>query len=116
MEKTLGDKTRAVKIRRGLVSRTHATRETSTLLERNPSSRIKDYNYDLVHGACCENVVGFTSPSLSVSLGPILVDGQNYFLPMATTEGVLGSKSTSRGAKAINAGGGAVTVVHPATV
>jgi hydroxymethylglutaryl-CoA reductase (NADPH) len=108
LEKTLGDKTRAVKIRRGLVSRTHATRETSTLLERSLLP-YKDYNYDLVHGACCENVVGYLPLPVGVA-GPILVDGQNYFLPMATTEGVLVA-STSRGAKAINAGGGAVTVV-----
>ncbi|KAL5118576.1 3-hydroxy-3-methylglutaryl-coenzyme A (HMG-CoA) reductase isozyme [Pleosporales sp. CAS-2024a] len=108
LEKTLGDKTRAVKIRRGLVARTHATRETSTLLERSLLP-YKDYNYDLVHGACCENVVGYLPLPLGVA-GPILVDGQNYFLPMATTEGVLVA-STSRGAKAINAGGGAVTVV-----
>jgi hydroxymethylglutaryl-CoA reductase (NADPH) len=108
LEKTLGDKTRAVKIRRGLVSRTHATRETSTLLERSLLP-YKDYNYDLVHGACCENVVGYLPLPLGVA-GPILVDGQNYFLPMATTEGVLVA-STSRGAKAINAGGGAVTVI-----
>jgi hydroxymethylglutaryl-CoA reductase (NADPH) len=108
LEKTLGDKTRAVKIRRGLISRTHATRETSTLLERSLLP-YKDYNYDLVHGACCENVVGYLPLPLGVA-GPILIDGQNYFLPMATTEGVLVA-STSRGAKAINAGGGAVTVV-----
>lgn len=108
LEKTLGDKTRAVKIRRGLVSRTHATRETSTLLERSLLP-YKDYNYDLVHGACCENVVGYLPLPLGVA-GPILIDGQNYFLPMATTEGVLVA-STSRGAKAINAGGGAVTVI-----
>ncbi|KAF2110942.1 hydroxymethylglutaryl-coenzyme A reductase-domain-containing protein [Lophiotrema nucula] len=108
LEKTLGDKTRAVKIRRGLVSRTHATRETSSLLERSLLP-YKDYNYDLVHGACCENVVGYLPLPLGVA-GPIMVDGQNYFLPMATTEGVLVA-STSRGAKAINAGGGAVTVV-----
>lgn len=108
LEKTLGDKTRAVKIRRGLVSRTHATRETSTLLERSLLP-YEHYNYDLVHGACCENVIGYLPLPLGVA-GPILVDGQNYFLPMATTEGVLVA-STSRGAKAINAGGGAVTVV-----
>ncbi|EUC45411.1 hypothetical protein COCMIDRAFT_95702 [Bipolaris oryzae ATCC 44560] len=108
LEKTLGDKTRAVKIRRGLVSRTHATRETSTLLERSLLP-YKDYNYDLVHGACCENVVGYLPLPLGVA-GPMLIDGQNYFLPMATTEGVLVA-STSRGAKAINAGGGAVTVI-----
>lgn len=108
LEKTLGDKTRAVKIRRGLVSRTHATRETSTLLEHSLLP-YKDYNYDLVHGACCENVIGYLPLPLGVA-GPIMVDGQNYFLPMATTEGVLVA-STSRGAKAINAGGGVTTVV-----
>ncbi|KAF1952847.1 hypothetical protein CC80DRAFT_421363 [Byssothecium circinans] len=108
LEKTLGDKTRAVKIRRGLVSRTHATRETSTLLEHSLVP-YKDYNYDLVHGACCENVIGYLPLPLGVA-GPIMVDGQNYFLPMATTEGVLVA-STSRGAKAINAGGGVTTVV-----
>lgn len=108
LEKTLGDKTRAVKIRRGLISRTHATRETSTLLERSKLP-YKDYNYDLVHGACCENVIGYLPLPLGVA-GPLMVDGQNYFLPMATTEGVLVA-STSRGAKAINAGGGATTVL-----
>jgi hydroxymethylglutaryl-CoA reductase (NADPH) len=108
LEKTLGDKTRAVKVRRGLISRTHATRETSTLLERSLVP-YKDYNYELVHGACCENVIGYIPLPLGVA-GPIMVDGQNYFLPMATTEGVLVA-STSRGAKAINAGGGATTVI-----
>ena len=108
LEKTLGDKTRAVKIRRGLVSRTYATRETSTLLERSLLP-YKNYNYDLVHGACCENVIGYLPLPLGVA-GPIMIDGQNYFLPMATTEGVLVA-STSRGSKAINAGGGVTTVV-----
>ncbi|KAF2198412.1 3-hydroxy-3-methylglutaryl-coenzyme A reductase [Delitschia confertaspora ATCC 74209] len=108
LEKTLGDKTRAVKVRRGLVSRTHATRETSNLLERSKLP-YEHYNYDLVHGACCENVIGYLPLPLGVA-GPLLVDGQNYFLPMATTEGVLVA-STSRGAKAINAGGGAITVL-----
>ncbi|KAF2815663.1 3-hydroxy-3-methylglutaryl-coenzyme A reductase [Mytilinidion resinicola] len=108
LEKTLGDKTRAVKIRRAVVSRTHATRETSTLLERSKLP-YENYNYDLVHGACCENVIGYLPLPVGVA-GPMMVDGQNYFLPMATTEGVLVA-STSRGAKAINSGGGAVTVI-----
>jgi hydroxymethylglutaryl-CoA reductase (NADPH) len=54
-------------------------------------------------------VIGYLPLPVGVA-GPIMVDGQNYFLPMATTEGVLVA-STSRGAKAINAGGGAVTVL-----
>ncbi|KAF2093630.1 3-hydroxy-3-methylglutaryl-coenzyme A reductase [Rhizodiscina lignyota] len=108
LEKTLENKTRAVKIRRALVSRTHATRQTSSLLE---TSKVpyENYDYDRVFGACCENVIGYLPLPLGVA-GPLMIDGQNYFLPMATTEGVLVA-STSRGCKAINAGGGAVTVV-----
>jgi hydroxymethylglutaryl-CoA reductase (NADPH) len=39
-----------------------------------------------------------------------VIDGQSFFIPMATTEGVLVA-SASRGCKAINSGGGAVTVL-----
>ncbi|KAE9963878.1 hypothetical protein BLS_008841 [Venturia inaequalis] len=108
LEKTLGDMTRAVKIRRAVISRTHATRETSGLLESS-NLPYKHYDYERVHGACCENVIGYLPLPVGVA-GPMMIDGQNYFLPMATTEGVLVA-STSRGAKAINAGGGAQTVI-----
>ncbi|KAI9716716.1 MAG: 3-hydroxy-3-methylglutaryl-coenzyme A (HMG-CoA) reductase isozyme [Chrysothrix sp. TS-e1954] len=108
LEDTLGNKTRAVKIRRSLISRTAATAAFSSRLE-DSKLPYEFYNYDLVHKACCENVIGYVPLPLGVA-GPIKVDGQNYFLPMATTEGVLVA-STSRGAKAINAGGGAVTVL-----
>ena len=117
IEKTLEDPslmsrlaslTRAVKIRRAIVSRTPTTSEPTSVLETSKTP-YKDFNYELVHGACCENVIGYLPLPLGVA-GPLLVDGQNYFLPMATTEGVLVA-STSRGCKAINAGGGAVTVV-----
>lgn len=108
LERSLKDCTRAVKIRRAIISRTAATAETTSLLE---SSLLpyKYYNYDRVLGACCENVVGYLPLPLGVA-GPIVIDGQSFFLPMATTEGVLVA-STSRGSKAINAGGGAVTVL-----
>ncbi|KAM3424804.1 3-hydroxy-3-methylglutaryl coenzyme A reductase [Cercospora zeina] len=108
LEKTLGDKTRAVKIRRGLISRTPATADITSKLERSKLP-YENFDYDRVHGACCENVVGYLPLPLGVA-GPITIDGKSYFLPMATTEGVLVA-STSRGAKAINAGGGAVTVL-----
>ena len=108
LEKTLGDKTRAVKIRRSVISRTPATSELSSKLEKSLLP-YESFDYDRVHGACCENVIGYLPLPLGVA-GPITIDGQNYFLPMATTEGVLVA-STSRGAKAINAGGGATTVV-----
>ena len=42
--------------------------------------------------------------------GPLVIDGKSYFIPMATTEGVLVA-STNRVCKAINSGGGAVTVL-----
>ena len=99
---------RAVKVRRAVVSRTPATREITRVLEKSKAP-YKDYNYELVHGACCENVIGYLPIPLGVA-GPLVIDGRNFFLPMATTEGVLVA-STSRGCKAINAGGGAVTVV-----
>lgn len=104
----LASLTRAVKIRRTLVSKTPATAEFSNLLE---SSKLpyEDYNYENVHGACCENVVGYMPLPLGVA-GPVIIDDQPYYLPMATTEGVLVA-STSRGCKAINAAGGARTVL-----
>ncbi|KAL4735520.1 hydroxymethylglutaryl-coenzyme A reductase-domain-containing protein [Aspergillus similis] len=100
--------TRAVKIRRAVVSRTPATSAVTSSLETSKLP-YKDYNYALVHGACCENVIGTLPLPLGVA-GPLTIDGQSYFIPMATTEGVLVA-SASRGAKAINAGGGAVTVL-----
>lgn len=108
LEKTLEDKERAVKIRRAMVSRTPATVENTRLLE-DSLLPYKNYDYDRVHGACCENVIGYLPLPLGVA-GPLVIDGKNYFLPMATTEGVLVA-STSRGCKAINAGGGAITVL-----
>ena len=101
-------KTRAVKVRRSVVSRTPETAEFTSLLEYSDLP-YKHYDYDRVYGACCENVIGYLPLPLGVA-GPIVIDGRSYFLPMATTEGVLVA-STSRGAKAINAGGGAVTVL-----
>ncbi|KAJ6131508.1 hypothetical protein N7523_001214 [Penicillium sp. IBT 18751x] len=117
LEKTMEDEnlmsrvdafTRAVKIRRAVIARTPATSHITSSLEVSKLP-FKDYNYGLVHGACCENVIGYLPLPLGVA-GPIKIDGQDYFIPMATTEGVLVA-STSRGSKAINAGGGAVTVL-----
>jgi hydroxymethylglutaryl-CoA reductase (NADPH) len=108
LEKTLGNTTRAVKIRRAIISRTPATSETTSLLETSKLP-YEHYDFDRVLGACCENVIGYMPLPLGVA-GPIVIDGQSFFLPMATTEGVLVA-STNRGCKAINSGGGAVTVL-----
>ncbi|KAF9977396.1 3-hydroxy-3-methylglutaryl-coenzyme A (HMG-CoA) reductase isozyme [Actinomortierella ambigua] len=104
LEKTLGDLTRAVKIRRALVSRnTHTKTLESSLLPMH------HYDYSKVMGQCCENVIGYLPLPVGVA-GPFNVDGESLYLPMATTEGCLVA-STSRGCKAINAGGGATTVL-----
>lgn len=108
LEKTLADTTRAVKIRRSVISRTPATSDKTALLERSLLP-YQYYDYDRVLGACCENVIGYMPLPVGIA-GPLNIDGEDFFLPMATTEGVLVA-STSRGCKAINAGGGAVTVL-----
>jgi hydroxymethylglutaryl-CoA reductase (NADPH) len=108
LEKTLGDKVRAVKIRRSVIARTSATKDLTSKLE-NSLLPYKYMDYDRVFGACCENVIGYTPLPIGVA-GPLTIDGRSYFLPMTTTEGVLVA-SVSRGCKAINAGGGAVTVL-----
>ncbi|KAI3319756.1 3-hydroxy-3-methylglutaryl-coenzyme A reductase [Xylariaceae sp. AK1471] len=108
LEKSLRDCTRAVKIRRSIISRTRATASITSLLEQSKLP-YENYAWEQVLGACCENVIGYMPIPVGVA-GPLVIDGQSYFIPMATTEGVLVA-STSRGAKAINAGGGAVTVL-----
>ncbi|EAU29414.1 3-hydroxy-3-methylglutaryl-coenzyme A reductase [Aspergillus terreus NIH2624] len=100
--------TRAVRIRRAAVSKTPSTQNLCSGLAESLLP-YRDYNYELVHGACCENVVGYLPLPLGVA-GPMVIDGQALFIPMATTEGVLVA-SASRGCKAINAGGGATTML-----
>ncbi|PHH93209.1 hypothetical protein CDD83_10147 [Cordyceps sp. RAO-2017] len=108
LEKTLKDFTRAVKVRRMIISRTKATAGLTNGLARSKLP-YQSYNWERVFGACCENVVGYLPLPVGVA-GPLVIDGQSYFIPMATTEGVLVA-STSRGCKAINSGGGAITVL-----
>jgi hydroxymethylglutaryl-CoA reductase (NADPH) len=67
------------------------------------------YDYDKVMGQCCENVVGYVPLPLGIA-GPLRIDGRALPIPMATTEGALVA-STSRGCKALNAGGGVTTVL-----
>ncbi|KAI3478166.1 hypothetical protein L1887_59940 [Cichorium endivia] len=104
LEKVLQDHERAVRVRRALVSRASHTKtlESSLLPHR-------DYDYAKVMGACCENVVGYMPIPVGIA-GPLNIDGQVMPIPMATTEGTLVA-STSRGCKALNAGGGVTTVL-----
>ncbi|CAO3615535.1 unnamed protein product [Cunninghamella echinulata] len=104
LEKTLGDLERAVSIRRSLISRASITKT----LEHS-ALPLENYHYDKVMGACCENVIGYIPLPVGIA-GPLNIDGEAIHIPMATTEGCLVA-SAARGCKAINAGGGASTVV-----
>ncbi|KAF9041379.1 hydroxymethylglutaryl-coenzyme A reductase-domain-containing protein [Panaeolus papilionaceus] len=106
LEKVLGmtELERAVRIRRALISRSS---KTQTL--ESSDIPLTNYDYSRVLGACCENVVGYIPIPLGIA-GPLNIDGQQFPIPMATAEGTLVA-STSRGCKALNAGGGVSTVL-----
>ena len=104
LEKKLDDTTRAVLVRRKALS---VLAESPVLVsEKLP---FRNFDYDRVFGACCENVIGYMPIPVGV-IGPLIIDGASYHIPMATTEGCLVA-SAMRGCKAINAGGGATTVL-----
>ncbi|PFX34975.1 3-hydroxy-3-methylglutaryl-coenzyme A reductase-like isoform X1 [Stylophora pistillata] len=98
LEKVLKDPARAVRIRRSVVSKKLSS---DTDLFDLPCDH---YNYSDVVGACCENVIGYMPVPVGVA-GPLLLDGENYHVPMATTEGCLVA-STNRGCRALLLSGG----------
>lgn len=101
LESKLGDCKRAASIRREALQRL-----TGKSLAGLP---LEGFDYDSILGQCCEMPVGYVQIPVGIA-GPLLLDGVEYSVPMATTEGCLVA-STNRGCKAIHLSGGASSVV-----
>ncbi|XP_044744697.1 3-hydroxy-3-methylglutaryl-coenzyme A reductase-like [Coccinella septempunctata] len=102
LEKALNNLERGVAIRRKIL-------EKSLGISKFENLPYKNYDYSSVQGSCCENVVGYVPVPLGVA-GPLNVDGEMYYIPMATTEGCLVA-STNRGCRAVEHCGIRSTIV-----
>lgn len=101
LETKLGDCRRAAGIRREALRRI-----TGRGLDSLP---LDGFDYESILGQCCELTVGYVQLPVGIA-GPLLLNGREYYIPMATTEGCLVA-STNRGCKAIAVSGGAESVV-----
>lgn len=101
LEKKLGDYERAVTVRRSLYEH--------VLAKDLGGIPHLGYDYNKVFGANCEIVIGYVPIPLGI-VGPLTINGEHIYVPMATTEGCLVA-STNRGCKAISASGGCYSVV-----
>nr|ADJ18178.1 3-hydroxy-3-methylglutaryl coenzyme A reductase [Eucalyptus grandis x Eucalyptus urophylla] len=101
LEAKLGDCKRAAAIRREALQRM-----TGKSLSGLP---LEGFDYESILGQCCEMPVGYVQLPVGIA-GPLLLDGREYSVPMATTEGCLVA-STNRGCKAIFVSGGATSVL-----
>nr|CAA48611.1 hydroxymethylglutaryl-CoA reductase (NADPH) [Raphanus sativus] len=101
LESRLGDCKRAASIRREALQRL-----TGRSIEGLP---LDGFDYDSILGQCCEMPVGYIQIPVGIA-GPLLLDGYEYSVPMATTEGCLVA-STNRGCKAMYVSGGATSTV-----
>nr|AKT44577.1 3-hydroxy-3-metylglutaryl-CoA reductase [Trypanosoma cruzi] len=104
------DYRRAIEVRREVVSEI-ASQQPEAKKKQSALHTIPFENYDWnrVVGQNCENIIGYVPIPLGVA-GPILIDGKEYPIPMATTEGALVA-STHRGARAITRSGGCKTLL-----
>ncbi|CAG9864194.1 unnamed protein product [Phyllotreta striolata] len=97
LEKSIDNPQRGVKIRRKILQNALNNRH---ILNDLP---YENYDYTKVMGACCENVLGYIPVPIGVA-GPLRLDDELYYIPMATTEGCLVA-STNRGCRAIERSG-----------
>jgi hydroxymethylglutaryl-CoA reductase (NADPH) len=98
---------RAVTVRRLAFSQKLASLNKPGALDKLPCEPSLDYGR--VPGANCEIVVGYVPLPVGM-VGPLIVNDETLYVPMATTEGCLVA-STNRGAKAISQGGGAYATI-----
>ncbi len=103
LESILGNAERGVSIRRKIIEKSS---QRNGVLSKVPFTQ---FDYSLVLGACCENVIGYLPMPLGVA-GPLLLNDKKYYVPMATTEGCLVA-STNRGCRAISMSGGVRSTV-----
>eukprot|EP00253_Pinus_taeda_P010555 PITA_10555 len=96
-----GDCRRAASVRRRALEMT-----TGRCLDGLP---LDGFDYGSILGQCCELPIGYVQIPVGVA-GPLLLDGIENMVPMATTEGCLVA-STNRGCKAIHMSGGATSVL-----
>ncbi|XXG46318.1 hypothetical protein AAC387_Pa02g1191 [Persea americana] len=101
LESKLGDCRRAASIRRQALQA-----KIGCSLEGLP---LEGFDYDSILGQCCEMPIGYVQLPVGI-VGPLLLDGREFSVPMATTEGCLVA-STNRGCKAIAMSGGATSVL-----
>lgn len=102
LEKEIDDFEEAVKIRRKIIE----TKLKKNVLKNLP---FKTFPYKDIYERCCENVIGYVPIPIGLA-GPILINQEEHYLPMATIEGTLVA-STSRGCKAISESGGCQSYV-----
>nr|XP_039254492.1 3-hydroxy-3-methylglutaryl-coenzyme A reductase 2-like [Styela clava] len=107
LETTLKDPNRGVYIRRKLLNKKLSTEDQQVALTQVPFAH---YNFSKATAACCENTVGYVPMPVGV-VGPLLLNGEEYYVPMATTEGTL-LASTNRGMKAVLKSGGVEATVY----
>ncbi|GKY90582.1 hypothetical protein MPSEU_000031900 [Mayamaea pseudoterrestris] len=97
------DARRAVSVRRLVVQQKLQSLGRGDALAKLPYQN--DLDYSRVHGANCEIVVGYVPIPVGM-VGPLTLNDETVYIPMATTEGCLVA-STNRGVKAITSCGGA---------
>ncbi|XP_059479749.1 3-hydroxy-3-methylglutaryl-coenzyme A reductase isoform X2 [Neocloeon triangulifer] len=93
IEKAVSDFERGVCIRRQIIGK------AGSFIEALENLPFRNYDYSKVMGSCCENVIGYMPVPVGV-VGPLRLDSDSYYVPMATTEGCLVA-STHRGCKAV---------------